>query len=65
MNLSDQGLLRHLVVVVLIKLVLITTLWWVFIRDARVSVDSAAMAAQVSTSALRLHQPTPGDTHGQ
>ncbi len=65
MNLSDQGLLRHLVVVVLIKLALITALWWVFIRDARVTVDSSAMAAQVSTSAPFQHQPTPGETHGQ
>lgn len=65
MNLSDQGLLRHLVVVVLIKLVLITALWWAFVRESRVSVDSAAMAAQVSTAALPLHQPTPGETHGQ
>lgn len=65
MNLSDQGLLRHLVVVVLIKLILITTLWWVFIRESRVSVDTAAMAAQVSTSTPPLHQPTPGEPHGQ
>lgn len=65
MKLSDQGLFRHLVVVVLIKLMLITALWWVFIRDARVAVDSAAMAARVSTSALPLHQPTQGENHGQ
>ena len=65
MNLPDQGLLRHLVVVVLIKLALITALWWAFIRDARVSVDSSTMAAQVSRSTPPSHRPPPGEPHGQ
>ena len=65
MNLPDQGLLRHLVVVVLIKLALITALWWAFIRDAKVAVDTGAMAAQMVAPASTKQHTTSGETHGQ
>ena len=39
MTISDKRLLRHLLTAVLIKLVLLSVLWWLFIRDAHVSVD--------------------------
>jgi hypothetical protein len=39
MTISDKRLLRHLLTAVLIKLVLLSLLWWLFIRDSHVSVD--------------------------
>ena len=36
----DRRLLRHLITAVVIKLVVLTGLWWMFIRDARVPVDT-------------------------
>ena len=47
MNKPDKRLLRHLVIAVLIKLVLLTALWWLFIRDAHVSVDEDAIGARL------------------
>ncbi|WP_202416625.1 cytochrome oxidase putative small subunit CydP [Duganella qianjiadongensis] len=40
----DHRLLRHLIIAVLVKLVLLTGLWWAFVRDARVEVDTTAVA---------------------
>ena len=65
MNPSDQILLRHLTLVVVIKLALITALWWAFIRDAKVPVDPGAMAAQVVAPASSKLHTTSGETHGQ
>lgn len=65
MNPSDQRLLRHLTLAVVIKLVLITALWWAFIRDAKVAVNPGVMAAQVSTPASTRQLTTSGETHGQ
>lgn len=39
---SDRRLLRHLVLAVAVKLLLLTLLWWGFVRDARVPVDTDA-----------------------
>ena len=65
MNSADQGLLRHIAVVVVVKLVLITALWWVFVRDAKVAVDSAAMAAQISAPSTSKQSLPAGETHDQ
>lgn len=40
MTSADRRLLRHLITAVMIKLVVLTALWWLFIRDARVPVDT-------------------------
>lgn len=37
---SDRRLLRHLTTAVVIKLIVLTGLWWLFIRDAHVPVDT-------------------------
>lgn len=50
MNLNDRRLLRYLIHAVLIKLAVLTLLWFVFIRDARVAVDADAAAAQMGTT---------------
>ena len=51
MTFSDKRLRRYLLTAVLIKLMLLTVLWWLFIRDSRVSVDS-------NTISDRLGVPT-------
>lgn len=48
MSPSDQQLLRRLAVAITIKLVLLTALWWLFIRDVRVHVESREMAQRVT-----------------
>ena len=65
MNPSDQILVRHLPLVVVIKLALITALWWAFVRAAKVAVDPGAMAAQVVAPASSKQHTTSGETHGQ
>ena len=39
MTISDKRLRRHLLTAVVIKLLVLTVLWWLFIRDSHVSVD--------------------------
>lgn len=39
-----QSLNRHLVWVVVIKVLVLTVLWWALVRDQRVSVDADAAA---------------------
>ncbi|CAN7277137.1 cytochrome oxidase putative small subunit CydP [Pseudomonas brassicacearum] len=53
MTISDKRLRRHLLTAVLIKLVVLTVLWWLFIKDSRVSVDSNTISGRfgVPTSA--------------
>jgi len=65
MNLADRKLLREIVIVVILKLVVLTGLWWAFVRDARVTVDAAAVAVQVSAPSHIEFPVTTGDRHGQ
>ncbi|MHB8354024.1 MAG: cytochrome oxidase putative small subunit CydP [Burkholderiales bacterium] len=57
-------LMRELTFVVILKVLLLTLIWWAFIRDYRVAVDEAGMAA-----ALRLNETqsvnSGGDHHDQ
>ena len=50
MNLNDRRLLLYLIHAVLIKLAVLTLLWFVFIRDAKVAVDAAAAAKQMGAA---------------
>ena len=43
---ADRRLLRQLSVAVLLKLLVLVALWWFFVREQRVAVDAAAVAAQ-------------------
>ncbi len=43
---ADQRLVKRLAWVLVLKLVLLAGLWWAFVRDQRVTVDAAGMAAQ-------------------
>ena len=47
MNTQDRTLLRKLIWTVLIKLVALSVLWWLFVRDAQVAVDEGAAARQL------------------
>lgn len=61
MQASDRKLLHEIVVVVVLKLVLITALWWVFIHDHKVEVDTARMAVHATGG---VQQPDDGETNG-
>ncbi len=60
-----QSLNRHLVWVVVLKVLVLTALWWAVVRDQRVSVDADAAArllgvAQAASEApLQASAPTP------
>lgn len=43
----ERRLLRHLASAVLIKLVVLALLWWAFVRDVRVSLDTDRVATQL------------------
>lgn len=49
---------RELILLVVAKLILLTAIWWVFIRDARVAVD-------VSSAARHFTSASQGETHAQ
>jgi hypothetical protein len=52
MTQDERRLLRHLVTAVLIKLAVLVVLWFAFVRDARVSVDTDRAAAQMGSPAI-------------
>lgn len=57
MLLLKNPLVKKLAVVLLIKLALLTALWWGFVRDQRVTVDTNSVAAQFLQNGPI---PTPG-----
>lgn len=58
MTSDERRLLRHLVLAVAVKLLLLTLLWWGFVRDARVPVDPDAAALHLG----RAPSPSQGET---
>lgn len=44
MNPMDRGLWRHILWALAFKAVLITSLWWAFVRDQQVHVDAQSVA---------------------
>lgn len=44
---QDKILVKKLAVVLVIKMVVLTALWWGFVREQRVVVDGNAAAAQM------------------
>jgi cytoskeletal protein RodZ len=48
MRLDESRLVRHLVWVVVIKLIVLVALWWWFVRDQRVTLDATAAAQHVA-----------------
>ena len=58
-NPNDRRLVRHLLIIVAIKLAVLSALWWVFVRDHRVPVDAERAADRliVTPSAAQGGQP--------
>jgi hypothetical protein len=56
MDLRDRTLVRKLAVVLVIKLAVLIGLWWGFVRDQRVPVDTDSAAMQMLGS-----RPVPTD----
>lgn len=52
MTRDEKRLVRHLVIAVALKLALLAALWWLFVRDARVSVSLEQVAPAVVASSL-------------
>jgi hypothetical protein len=55
MDLRYRFLLRKLAVVLAIKLVFLTGLWWGFVREQRVAVDTDAAVSQMLGSRPMPH----------
>ncbi|MDD5029799.1 MAG: hypothetical protein PHH58_09915 [Rhodoferax sp.] len=51
MKTVEMTLTKKLAVVLVLKLVVLLTLWWGLVRDQRVAVDGASVAAQFLGSA--------------
>jgi len=47
MKATQDRLVRHLVIAVALKLVVLTGLWWAFVRDERLGVDADLAAAHL------------------
>ena len=45
---ADRRLLRQLIIAVLIKIIVLTVLWWAFVRDERIKVDGDGVADRIS-----------------
>ena len=48
MTVADSHLKRHLATAVAVKLVLLAVLWWFFVRDVHVAIDTDQTAAHVA-----------------
>lgn len=65
MSPSDRRLLRHLIWVVVLKLLVIIGLWHAFVADHKVPVDAAAAAAHMGNApAVRAAPKTPDTQQG-
>ena len=51
MKAAQDRLVRHLALAVAMKLVVLTVLWWAFVRDERVGVDVDRAAAHMGAPA--------------
>ncbi|GAA4015699.1 cytochrome oxidase putative small subunit CydP [Actimicrobium antarcticum] len=47
---ADRRLLRQLIIAVLIKFIVLTALWWLFVRDASVTVDAERIADRITAT---------------
>lgn len=47
MKATQDHLVRHLVIAIALKLVVLTGLWWAFVRDEKVGVDANRAAAHL------------------
>lgn len=54
---DEHRLVRHLAWVVVIKLLALVGLWWMFVRDQRVSTDAAAATQHLAAPAPEQGEP--------
>ena len=47
MSPTDRRLVRHLMIAVAVKLVVLVALWWTFVRDSHVPVNTEHAASQM------------------
>lgn len=66
MDLRDRRFKREIGVILIVKILAITALWWWFVRDVRVAVDTTTTAQHFGTSVLPPQNPTQqGNSHDQ
>ena len=66
MDLRDRRFKREIGVILIVKILAIIALWWWFVRDVRVVVDTTTTAQHLGTSALPTQIPTlQGPPHDQ
>ena len=58
MHFSDKSLLSKLALVLVLNLAILLALWWVFVREQRVTVDDSGVAAQLLHPAIAATQGT-------
>nr|MBL8411591.1 hypothetical protein [Dechloromonas sp.] len=58
MNPRDRHLRKEIAIILIVKLIAITALWWAFIRDARVNVDVAETARHIGGHEPNTVTPT-------
>ena len=59
---ASPRLARHIVIVLLVKIVLLTLLWHVFIKPHRVAVDIESMGGRMAGSSAPLSKPLPSSS---
>lgn len=64
-GLSDKGLVRELILIVIIKIIIIFALWWTFVREERVSVNSDSMANMISPTNQNTNNLNPLNEKGE
>ena len=58
MKATQDRLVRHLAIAVALKLVVLTAIWWAFVRDERVGVDVDRAAAHMGSPVDALSLPS-------
>lgn len=64
-GLSDKSLVRELILIVIIKIIIIFALWWTFVREERVSVNSDSMANMISPTNQNTNNLNPLNEKGE
>lgn len=64
-GLSDKSLVRELILIVIIKIIIIFALWWTFVREERLSVNSDSMANMISPTNQNTNNLNPLNEKGE
>jgi hypothetical protein len=66
MNPIDRRLRRDIIAALVIKLALLATLWWLFVREAQVAVEPATVATHIASPAATTQRTqSKGESDGQ